>query len=115
MTRALATVVLLAAALAFTACGGDDKGGAPSAPRSVTVPIKDFKYAPATVTVRPGGEIRWVNRDRAPHTATVAGGAGLDTGTLRTGASRSLSFKKPGRYAYTCLFHPFMKGTVIVR
>ena len=70
----------------------------------MTVPISEFKYAPAAVTVRAGGEVRWVNRDRAPHTASVAGGAGFDTGTLRTGASRSLSFKKPGRYAYTCLF-----------
>ena len=97
VTGALVTAALLAAALAVTGCGGgDDKGGSASAPRSVTVPISDFKYAPATVSVRAGGEVRWLNRDRAPHTASVAGGTGFDTGTLRTGASRSLAPRSPG-------------------
>jgi plastocyanin len=30
------------------------------------------------------------------------------------GDKKTLSFNKPGMYAYICAFHPFMKATVVV-
>lgn len=80
---------------------------------TVTIDIRDFRFLPATVTVRAGSRVRWVNDDTAPHTATADGA--FDTGALRKGDSRVLTLDKAGSYSYVCAFHPFMKGTVVVR
>lgn len=93
-------------------CGGgasNSSAGHPAAPKTVT--IADFKFG-APVTVPVGTKVTWVNRDRAPHTAT---GTGFDTGTLTRGQRASHVFAKAGTYAYVCQLHPFMRGTVIVR
>jgi plastocyanin len=89
------------------------KRSAGTAAGVVKIDIKDFRYLPETVTVQAGGRVRWVNDDRAPHTATADGA--FDTGALRTGDSRVLTLDKTGSYSYVCAFHPFMKGTVVVR
>lgn len=79
----------------------------------VKVDISDFTYLPQTVTVRAGSRVRWVNDDTAPHTATAAGA--FDTGALRKGDSKVMTLDEAGSYAYVCAFHPFMKGTVVVK
>ncbi len=116
VVAALAAGTVLAAG-----CGGDDDepGGAAGsggqAPTSAEVKIASFKYAPPTVTVKRGGAVTWTNEDRAAHTASVEGGAGFDTDTLKTGMSKRLVFDKAGTFAYICEFHPYMKGTVVVQ
>ena len=81
--RARRTVAALAGAIALAAvplagCGDDgggdspEKRGAapkPAAKRAVTVDIASFKFRPETITIRAGGTVTFVNRDRAPHTA----------------------------------------------
>jgi plastocyanin len=122
MGRAALTASILGLlAAAAGGCGGGDGGGKSAAAgsqgaaaRSVTVRIRSFKFMPPTVTVKAGGSVRWVNGDRAPHTASAQGGQGFDTGTLQTGAAKGVTFARAGRYPYVCQFHPFMKGTVIV-
>jgi plastocyanin len=78
---------------------------------STTVSIRDFSFAPRTVTVNAGDTVTWRNTGDEPHTAT---GAGFDTGTLRTGQSGSHTFPSPGNFSYKCTPHPFMTGTVRV-
>jgi plastocyanin len=39
----------------------------------------------------------------------------FDTGTIEKGTSKTVVLKKPETYAYICDFHPFMKGTIIVK
>lgn len=130
-TPALACALLAALAL-LAGCGSDEEpeGAAPApaastpAPASagpaadaavVVVKIKDFLYAPETVTVKKGARVDFENLDTAPHTATIAEGAmKFDSGTIEKGETKSVSFAKPGTYAYLCLFHPYMKGTVTV-
>jgi plastocyanin len=98
----------LAAALLLAGCGGSEK-------KPATVAIKSFKYAPATVHVRAGGKVTFVNKDKAGHTATfTAGPSKLDTDRLERGDKAALTFPKAGRYAYVCAFHAFMKGEVVV-
>ena len=76
------------------------------------VTIKNFAYAPASVTVSPGDTVTWTNQDSAPHTAT---GKGFDTGTLNKGQSGSHTFSSSGSFSYICSIHPNMKGTVVVK
>jgi plastocyanin len=77
----------------------------------VTVVISDFRYHPATLTVRAGTRVTWSNDDRSPHTAT---GKGVHTRTISPGGSRTLTLTRPGRHPYVCVFHPFMHGTLVV-
>ena len=65
-----------------------------------------------------GNPVTWTNKDSAPHTATAADDAQrevFDTQVIKKGASKSVTFEKPGTYAYVCDLHPFMKATVVVR
>jgi plastocyanin len=84
--------------------------------KTVTVNIKDFAFHPSHITVAPGTTVKWVNKDKAPHTATATQPRGaFDSGTLKRGQSHSHKFMHPGTYKYYCKIHPNMKGTVTVR
>ena len=123
---------LLAAAvgIAFAGCGGASNSttarasssgasssGASSsgASSSGAISIKDFKFAPATVTVDGGTRLRVTNDDSTAHTATADAGGAFDTGTIEPSASKTFTLEKRGRYAYHCNIHPFMHGTIVVR
>ena len=80
---------------------------------ATSVPIKDFAFKPASVTVSVGDTVTWTNQDQAPHTATANDGS-FDTGNLDKGQSGSHTFSKAGTFAYICSVHPSMKGTVVV-
>ena len=121
-----------ATALAVAGCGGSDTkstptktqapatnatGGsaAPAAAKAATkVDIANFKFVPPNVSVKKGGKITWTNSDSTDHTAT-ADNKSFDTGTLHMGDAKTATFDKVGTYSYTCLFHPFMKGRVVVQ
>jgi len=75
--------------------------------------IKDFMFGPASVTVKAGTTVTWVNRDDEPH--TIASDSGLyRSGALDTGGEFHFMFDKPGTYHYVCTIHPRMLGTIIV-
>jgi plastocyanin len=98
------TALILAA---LTALSGAPAQGTP------VVTIQNFKYTPATVTIRAGQSVRFVNKDDEAHTATARGNV-FDSGGLDTGDSKTVRFTKPGKYSYFCTLHPYMTGTVIV-
>lgn len=75
------------------------------------VEIKDFKYAPITLTIKKGDTVKWTNQDTVEHTAT---GSGFDSGLLGKGESFSFVFTQAGTYPYICTPHPNMKATIIV-
>ncbi|HYH87902.1 MAG TPA: cupredoxin family copper-binding protein [Solirubrobacteraceae bacterium] len=95
--------------LTLAACGSSAAAGNSG---STTVDIASFTYKPATVTVKAGDKVTWVNRDTAGHTATFK--SGLDTDRLEKGDRKALTFEQPGRYRYVCAFHAFMSGEVVV-
>lgn len=110
----------LAAALVLGGCGGDDDGSAMTGGTAATggsapeaIEIADFAYAPETITVPAGTELRWTNDDGAPHTATADDGS-FETGVLKRGDDAAISLDDPGTYTYYCRFHAFMNGTIEV-
>ena len=72
-------------------------------------------YSPQQVVVVIGvnNTVTWVNNDNAVHTATSMTGV-FDSGNIDPGQSFTYTFTTPGTYNYTCSYHAWMKGTVIV-
>ena len=79
------------------------------------VEIRNFAFAPATLTVPAGTRVVWTNQDEEPHVITSAGALFASSKGLDTGDSYAVTFSKPGTYAYYCSIHPMMVGTVIVQ
>jgi plastocyanin len=80
---------------------------------SQTVSIKDFSFAPKSVSVSVGDTVSWSNTGDEVHTASARNGS-FDTGNLASGASGSATFNKAGTFSYFCKPHPFMTGSVTV-
>jgi plastocyanin len=88
--------------------------GAPAAPAGATITIANMSFG-EPLTVAPGAEVTVKNDDSAEHSVTsqtegvfdehVDGGE-EDTFTAPT---------EPGEYAFYCVYHPSMKGTLIVK
>ena len=98
-----------AAALLAGGCGGESGASAPAA---VRVQVAGFRFLPERATVKAGGTVTWINRDKAPHTATRDDG--FDTHRLGQGESGPVTLDEPGTYTYYCTFHRFMTATVVV-
>jgi plastocyanin len=83
----------------------------------VTVPISGYAFHPAKLVVAPGTQVTFANHDQTAHTATATGSdaSGFDSGTIKPGASATVTFRKAGTYTYICQFHAFMHGTVVVK
>jgi plastocyanin len=77
------------------------------------ISIKDMKFDPANVNVKVGDTVRWENDDDRDHTVTAEDGS-FKSGNLRNGDSFQHKFDKAGKFAYSCSYHPRMKGSVNV-
>lgn len=73
-------------------------------------------YSPPTITVVIGvnNTVTWINNDNAAHTVTATGGS-FNSGNLNPGQSWTHTFTTPGTYTYSCSYHPWMTGTIIVK
>ncbi len=81
----------------------------------IAVTISNFAFGPAELTVKPGTEVVWTNRDEEPHTVVGPGpGVSFKSAGLDTGDSFAVTFDKPGLYRYFCSIHPQMTGTIRV-
>lgn len=85
-------------------------------PVTHTVVIEAMQFKPATLTIRPGDSVAWVNKDIVEHTATTSASAKqpFDSRMIRVGKSWKRSFKEAGTHDYICAYHPTMKGVIKV-
>ena len=80
-----------------------------------SVSIKNFAFAPASITVKAGTTVTWTNADQDAHTVTSDGKSGpLNSKPLNPGESYQHTFTQAGTYSYLCTIHPFMTATVTV-
>src|SRR5262245_5316684 len=103
---ASAGIILLLGTLVVAAA--DDKKGAR---HSVT--IKNMKFDPDTVEIAPGDTVVWTNQDDRDHTVAAKDGS-FKSDNLNRGDTFEHMFKKPGKFTYSCSYHPRMKGTIVV-
>ncbi len=86
-----------------------------SAAEPVVVEIKEYKFQPATVTVKVGTTVKWVNKERRTSHSIWFKDEGLpESERFFPEESWQRTFDKPGTYQYTCGPHPEMLGTVVV-
>jgi plastocyanin len=78
-----------------------------------TIVIENMTFNPPAASVAMGDRIVWVNKDLFPHTVTADGKA-FDSGSIGPNASWTFVVPKSGSYPYACVFHPTMKGMVVV-
>lgn len=80
------------------------------------VTIKDFAFAPGTITVKKGTKVTWTNQDSVQHNvmSDKTDVSGPSSELLSKGDSYSYTFDEVGTFTYHCTPHPYMKATVIV-
>lgn len=81
---------------------------------AIVVHMKNFAFVPATIHVKVGDAVEWVNDDADAHTVDSVAKL-FDSGGLDTHEQYTHVFPKAGSFAYFCALHPYMKGTVIVQ
>ena len=76
--------------------------------------IDNFKFNPATLTVKAGTKVVWINKDDVPHLIVNIQNKFKQSPILDTDQRFSTTLTKPGTYDYFCSLHPMMKGKIIV-
>lgn len=116
--QAAAPVLILAAALALSACGGIE---APVPDAAAYVRVREYSFQPETVTVNRGEVVRWTNEGAVYHTVVVSD-TSWQSPTLPPTWWFEVRFDSAGTFDYFCsrllpddsTRHP-ETGTVIVR
>jgi len=70
-----------------------------------------LKFAPAEIEIAAGATVTFINLGLVPHTAT---GDSFDTGTLKQGERKEVTFPAAGEFPYLCKFHRHMTGRIVV-
>jgi plastocyanin len=90
-----------------------DGSTAPKAQPS-SVNIGNFAFAPPTITVAVGTQVRRTIQDGTAHTVT-ADDARFHPDNLEQSETFSQTFSAAGTYSYHCSIHPFLKGKIVVQ
>ena len=117
MRRIFAGLALAAAALSFAAAPARHQGAAHHGPpanasKTWTITIAQMAYGPAPAGMHVGDTIVWANKDIFLHSATATDHS-FDV-TIPVHGSGQLKLTKAGTFAYTCKYHPGMKGQLVV-
>lgn len=86
----------------------------PASPAGATITISGMSFG-EPVTVAPGAQVAIINDDSAEHSVTSETGGAFDVHVDGGQQSTLAAPTQPGEYAFYCIYHPSMKGTLIVR
>jgi plastocyanin len=104
--RSAAAVAIAGAALAAAS------GAFAEPAKKHVVTIENMRYEPASLVVKKGESITWVNKDIFPHTVSAAGK--FDSKEIAPNARWIYRSTKAGEFSYICTLHPNMKATLKV-
>jgi Icc protein len=91
---------------------GADKPAVARGPNEIG--IDNFAFAPATLTVKRGTKVTWINDDDVPHLIVNTEGKFPSSKVLDTNQRHSVTLTAPGTYKYFCSLHPQMQGKIVV-
>ncbi len=77
------------------------------------IEIRDFKFYPDDINVKPGDTVRWVNKDFVPHTAT-ANNKNWDSKLISVNNQWEIVINEDTFEDYYCVYHPNMKGVISI-
>lgn len=84
----------------------------------IVINIENGKFNPESVTVTPGTEVRWENKDSKVH-SIMAGempAMEFDSGTIEPGSSFSFTFNNAGNYNYRSVSgNESVSGLIVVK
>ncbi len=112
----LVVPVVALLAIGLTQLLAPDEATSSAAPAGANaIAIKNFAFAPPTLTAAPGAKILISNNDSTTHTVT-ASDKSFDTGDVAGSAKATITAPtKPGTYSYICNIHQYMQGTLKVQ
>jgi plastocyanin len=87
--------------------------GAPAPAGAATMTIADMSFGDP-ITVPPGAQITIKNDDSAEHSVTSQTAGQFDVHVDGGQQGTLTAPTEPGEYAFYCIYHPSMKGTLIV-
>jgi plastocyanin len=127
--RAIAIVGACALIACLSACGSSTSAGGPkystapavpapqtppATPPSKIVRMRSLAFMPATVHVRVGQTIEWINDDSVVHNVTSNDGLTIQSGNFGTGHKFEFTPKHAGSITYYCTIHPTtMQATIV--
>ena len=79
----------------------------------VMITITDYQYI-GPDSVFPGATIVVMNESEVNHTVTAAGEGAFNVTVMAGGSAAFTAPSRPGRYVYTCAFHPGVIFTLVV-
>ena len=100
---AMAAVALAVSATSLSAA---DKSG------TYTVTITQMRYGTLPDSLKAGDTMIWVNKDTVQHTVTAKDHS-FDI-RIAPGKQASQTLGKAGTFAFYCVYHPTMRGTLKV-
>jgi len=115
-TRVVASLVATVALLAYSSghgAAGPERSRRASKPAKHTATIEAVQFQPATIEVKRGDSIVWINKDPFPHSVTSASGR-FDSKQIQPGESWTYKAQQPGNVPYVCTLHPTMKAALHV-
>lgn len=112
----LMAAALLALTVAMAGCGTEANVH--------VVEMQNLSFNPATITIKKGDTVRWVNKDQTAHNPTSddfdienpdqSPPGAWSADPVNPGESFEHTFDSTGSVKYNCDIHQYMKGTVIV-
>jgi plastocyanin len=121
-TTSSQTVVISVSSSSFSTSSTTTASGA-----QVTIPSgahRQPKGSPATYGYNPGvitvvigvnNTVTWVNQDSGFDGTHTVSGPDMNSGDIAPGGTYTVTFTTPGNYSYSCFYHPFMMGFVVVK
>ena len=74
-----------------------------------------YSFQPATLSIKMGTQVEWLNTSDAPHTVTSdAAGVFNSASNITQNQTFKFTFTKAGTFPYHCNIHPYMKATITV-
>jgi len=106
------TVVLMACTAVTVAAANGAQRGPKAATHTIT--MTGMQFTPATLTIKAGDTVIWVNKDIVAHTATSTSST-FNSHMIPPEKSWKMVFKTKGDNPYVCSYHPTMKGLIKVQ
>ena len=106
-------VLLLFPILSLFSCHSSDQQNAQSSHRTDTVVIQQMQFIPASITVKKGDSILWINKDMVDHTVKEEKSNGFYSDTIHVG--KTWTMVATDSADYDCSIHPTMKGRIVIK